>query len=159
MTEKRFKPALKGSWVLIFGAILGPAIILTGRHREGPVWPWVVLATVFVALFLHRLGLRYAISGPGLSISSWWGLGRSETVTLSAIDRVEVIRSFPMRLVGCAHLIIHSSLPSEGSVALMAQDDAESLAAELEALGRPGDRSPEDEAGRRPEDDVASEDL
>jgi hypothetical protein len=130
--KKTFKPALKGSWVLLFGALLGPIIVITGRHRDGPIWPWVIMTTVFVALFLHRLSLLYAISDSKLTSRSWWGLGQTEEITLSAIDRIEIIRSFSMRLVGCAHLIVHSNRSSEGNISLMAQNNAENLASELQ---------------------------
>jgi membrane protein YdbS with pleckstrin-like domain len=129
--DKIFKPALKGSWVLLFGALLGPIIVITGRHRDGAIWPWVFLTTVFVALFLHRLSLRYTISDSKLTTQSWWSLGQPEEISLSAIDRVEIVRSFSMRLVDCAHIIVHSAFSAEGSLTLLAQSQAEQLADEL----------------------------
>jgi hypothetical protein len=131
LTEKIFKPSLKGSWVLVFGSILGPFILITGRHRDASIWPWLVLTTLFVAFFLHRLSLSYTLSKSELTLSSWWGLGQRETITLSDVDRIEIIRSFSMRIVNQAHIYIHSNHPSEGSLTILAQSNPENLVSEL----------------------------
>jgi hypothetical protein len=91
----------------------------------------LVLTTLFVAFFLHRLSLRYYLTKSELNLSSWWGLGQGETITLAAIDRIEIIRSFSMRLVNQAHIFVHSSHPSEGSLTILAQSNPEKLVSEL----------------------------
>jgi hypothetical protein len=145
MKEKIFKPAFKGSWVLLFGSILGFIITMTNLRRAVPIWHGVLLTTLFVAFLLHRLGLRYILSDSKLTVQTWWGLGHSEEISLAAIAQVDVIRSLTIRAVGCAHLFVRSSLPSEGSLALLAQPDAERLAYELRSRsGRPAEDRPDD---------------
>jgi hypothetical protein len=132
---KRIRPSLKGSWVLLFGIILGPAIILSGRDPSGRIWLWILLSLFFVAFFLHRLSLLYIISDDSLIFQSWWGLGRPEKISLNAIDRIEVFHGFSQRLVGCGHIHVHSADPQEGSITIVSQPKAPELASELQALG------------------------
>jgi hypothetical protein len=131
VSEKVIKPSLTGSWVLIFGALLGPFIIIADRHRSGAIWPWVILTTAFVAFFLHRMSLRYTLSESKLSLTAWWGLGQPEVITLAAVDRIEILKSFSMRLVNRSHIFIHSNLPSEGSITILSQKDPDKIATEL----------------------------
>jgi hypothetical protein len=119
--------------VLVFGSGLGLVIALHARSRSEEIWPWVFLATIFVALFLHRLSLVYTLSESTLRTDSWWGLGRPETISLSAIDRADVTRSMAMSLVGCGHIVVRSLHPDEGSLTLLAQPDPQKLADALMA--------------------------
>jgi membrane protein YdbS with pleckstrin-like domain len=109
---------------------------MTGRHRGGSIWPWAVVTTIFVAFFLHRQSLRYTLSDATLSLSSWWGLGQPEVITLSRVDKVEIVNSFAMRMVNRGHVYVHSNLPSEGSITLLAQKNPESLVNELTRLSK-----------------------
>jgi hypothetical protein len=132
--ENKLKPAIKGSWVLLFGSLLGPAILITGRNRDGTIWPWVILTTIFVAFFLHRLSLQYTLTDTQLISTAWWGFGQPEVVTLSAIDHLEIIHSFSVKVINCAHIYVHSSLSSEGSIVLLAQNNADFICSELKKL-------------------------
>jgi hypothetical protein len=95
-----------------------------------------LLSLVFVAIFLYRLSLVYTITDDSLTAGSWWGLGRVETVTLSAVDRAEVLKGLVQTMAGCAHVHVHSCLSSEGSITIISQPRAESLASEIETLSR-----------------------
>jgi hypothetical protein len=123
---------------------MGPAIVLSGRNKSDQIWPWILMSLVFVALFLHRMSLVYTLSGETLSVGSWWGLGRPQSLTVSAIDRTDVLRSMAMRLAGCGHVVVHSRHPDEGSITLLAQAEPHALADELSGLGRGDGRGGEE---------------
>jgi hypothetical protein len=145
--ERRIKPSLRGSWVLIFGIILGPAIILTGRDPSGRIWLWGLLTLLFVVFFLHRLSLVYIITDESLTADSWWGIGHREKISLRGIERTEVLHGLAQNLVGCGHIYVRSSLPGETSVTILAQPKAEQLALELEAMSQKAVK-----ADQRPQD-------
>ncbi|MDR1298492.1 MAG: hypothetical protein LBO05_14260 [Deltaproteobacteria bacterium] len=147
MPPKLFKPAFRGSWVLVLGCVLGPAIALAGRRQGDAAWPWVLMTVVFAALLAHRLGLSYVRTETTLTVRSWWGLGRPESVTVADIDRARVFRSLAMRLAGCGHVLVHSARPDEGSLTLVALPDPDSVAAGLESLGRPPVDGPDGDDG------------
>ena len=134
--RRRFRPALRGSWGLAFGLALGPAIALAGRDPSGRIWPWVLMTAVFLSLLIHRLSLVYELTEDALIVFSWWGLGQPERITLSGIEKTEVLNSLVMRVAGCGHVHVASSLPGEKGLTLLAQPRAEALADELEELGR-----------------------
>jgi hypothetical protein len=133
---KRLRPALRGSWVLLLGLALSLAAVKRGVEGADFPWPWAFMAVFFLLLSLHRHSLVYALTPESLTVESWWGLGRPERVSLARLERVEILRGLTMRLCGCGHLHLRSSLPDEGSVVLTAQPRPDALAAELEAMSR-----------------------
>lgn len=148
--KRRFRPALRGSWVLFAGIALGPAIALSGRDPSGRIWPWVLMAAVFFSLALHRLSLVYELTDESLTVLSWWGLGKPERVTLSGLEKTEVLRGLATNLVGCGHVHVSSRLPDEGGVTILAQPKADELASLLEELGRKA-KSEDGQASENPD--------
>jgi hypothetical protein len=118
------------------GLALGPAIVLAGRDPSGRIWPWALMSAVFLALLGHRLGLRYELTDDSLTARGWWGLGRTERMSLAGLDRAEVLKNLAMSVCGCGHVHVSSRLPDEGGLTILAQTRPEALARKLEALGR-----------------------
>jgi hypothetical protein len=136
LSERRFRPALRGGWVLAAGLLMGPAIIVFGRDPSGRLWPWILMTLVFLGLWLHRLSLVYVLTADSLSAESWWGLGRTETMGLADLAGTEVFRGLAMSVAGCGHVHLRSRRPEGGGLILAAQARAEDLAKELEELAR-----------------------
>jgi hypothetical protein len=118
------------------GMALGPAIAISGRDPSGRLWPWVLTTAVFLALFLHRLGASYVISGQSVVAMSWWGLGRPEMMLLADLASAEVFRGAAMGLAGCGHVHLRSARPDSAGLVILAQPGAEALAQELGELAK-----------------------
>jgi hypothetical protein len=93
------------------------------------------MSTFFLLLLLHRHSQVGLLTSEALIVESWFGLGRPARVSLAGVEKVEVLQGLALRLCGCGHLYVRSSLPEEGSAILLAQARPERLAAELESLG------------------------
>lgn len=131
---KIFKPAIRSAWFLFFGLALGPAIMIFERDPEGHPAKWIGLSLIFLALILHRLSLKYTLTGQYLQSDSWWGLGRSERVGLASLRRVRPVQSYVGRLVGCGHLEVESDAYDEPGLTVLGQPDYLDLARQIEGL-------------------------
>ena len=131
---KIFKPTVRSAWFLFFGLILGPAIVFFERDPEGHPVKWIALSLLFLALILHRLSLKYTLTGQYLQSDSWWGLGRRERVGLASLRQVRTSQGFVGRLVGCGHLEIESDACDEPGLSILGQPDYLDLARQIEAL-------------------------
>lgn len=129
-----FKPAIRSAWFLFFGLALGPAIILFERDPEGHPAKWIALGAACLAIILHRLSLKYTLTGQYLQSDSWWGLGRRERVSLAMLRRVRPVQGYVGRLVGCGHLEVQSDAYDEPGMTILGQPDYLDLARRIEAL-------------------------
>ncbi|MDR2141356.1 MAG: hypothetical protein LBR11_06145 [Deltaproteobacteria bacterium] len=133
---KRLTPSLFGAWYLFVGALMGPVVLALGRHTPGRAWAWILLSAAMICLIVHRLSVSYSLSQEKIQASSWWGLGREETITTSELCRVEPRYSFSSRLVGQGHLYLGSQAPEESGLTLLSQKKPEELAERLMALAQ-----------------------
>jgi hypothetical protein len=129
-------PALPGSWFLILGTLLGPAIIYFEKDPAGHTGLWLLLTVIMAGLFVHRLSLKYVLDGEKIQTSSWWGLGRPETIKLAHLSKISVQSSFSAGLFGCGHIFLASRHPDEPSLILLAQKRPGELARHLTDLAR-----------------------
>ncbi|MDR0548009.1 MAG: hypothetical protein LBI10_01130 [Deltaproteobacteria bacterium] len=130
----QFGPAVLGGWYLFVGALIGPAIVYFERDPHGRLWPWILLTIVSLGLILHRFSLTYRYDGEKLSVDSFWGLGRRESMFLADLSRVETRYSLSSNLFSLGHLYLTSDLPDDPGLAIIAQKRPEELAETLMAL-------------------------
>lgn len=130
---KTFSPALRSTWIFIFGMLLGPAIIIFERDPEGSPAKWVLLSLVALGICLHRLSIRYTLSSRHLTSTDWWGRGRKSTVTLAYVKEVRIAKGFSSRLAGYAHLDVVSSAFDEPGMMVLGQANYQQLAQEIQS--------------------------
>ena len=131
---KIFKPAVSSAGFLLFGLALGPAILLFERDPEGHPAKWIALSLLCLALILHRLSLKYTLTGQYLQSDSWWGLGRRDRVSLASLRRVRPAQGLFGRLAGYGHLEIESDAYDEAGLSILGQPDYLDLARQIESL-------------------------
>ncbi len=133
-TIKILRPHWTASWYLYLGILLGPAIIFFERDPEGAVGKWVTLSLIFLALLLHRLGLKYTLTNKRVVAQSWWGLGREDRIHWANLTEPHLNVGFTTRLAGCGHIWLGSLSDEERSINLLGQKRPEELIEEIKCL-------------------------
>lgn len=144
-----FRPAARSAWFLFVGLLLGPAVIFFNRDPDGHPAKWIALSLLALGLILHRLSLKYTLTGSRIKASAWWGLKPEESLTLAYIAEVGVFGGFVGRLVGCGHVEIKSAAVDEAGLVLLGQPEPLTVAAAIEEAAARARKRTEDDEQRR----------
>lgn len=124
---------IRSVWFLVFGMALGPCIIFFGRDPEGDTFMLILLSLLCFGIILHRLGLGYELDSRHLKMTSWWGRGSEQEVSLAYVMEVRPVQGFFGSLLGYGNLEVCSDAVDESLLMVLGQTKHLELAREIEA--------------------------
>ncbi|MDR2338945.1 MAG: hypothetical protein LBF40_02260 [Deltaproteobacteria bacterium] len=103
------RPSLVGAWFMFAGFLLAIAIVVFEQDSSGKDIVWYGVAGFFLVLLVLRLTQRYELDDE--TVCAHYLLGSPFKVRYREITEIELRESFAGKLVGTAHLLIHTKGP------------------------------------------------
>lgn len=125
-SPKFLTPALRGSWFLVAGILMGLSIVFFERDPSGRVGLWVGMSIFFAILLIYRVSLKYHLDDSGITQTHLWGFFQGTRLDYQNLTDVEIRTTFASRIVGVSHLILATN-GSQPYLTILSQKDPERL--------------------------------